>query len=207
MTADQRKELYDVLDYDEKAALVDSLQLPRDALVTRITAKLDKGSFTLTTDPHGIAGEVVSITFVAFQADTIQRPDSIEASISLGGFGVFDGTSRNTLYPQIVQVKDGTKDLKGIDQQSMGEKKSNDDAFFFAKFESNPLDKRANTALTVRMRQMEVIYHKGFVEAIYMFLKPPESHLESVGALLVSLFVFIETCNHKWCGITRTECR
>ena len=36
------------------------------------------------------------------------------------------------------------------------------------------------------MRHMEIVYHKGYVEAVYKFFKPPESQLESVEALLVS---------------------
>ena len=57
--------------------------------------------------------------------------------------------------------------------------------FFFLKFERNPLDGRADSALTVRMRYMEIVYHKGYIEAVYKFLKPPASQLESVEALLV----------------------
>jgi vacuolar protein sorting-associated protein 13A/C len=34
------------------------------------------------------------------------------------------------------------------------------------------------------MRHLEIIYHKGYVEAVVQFLKPPESQLESIGALL-----------------------
>jgi vacuolar protein sorting-associated protein 13A/C len=59
--------------------------------------------------------------------------------------------------------------------------------FFFVKFENNPLDERSDTALTVRMRHMEIIYHKGYIEAVYKFFKPPSSQLESVEALLVGL--------------------
>jgi vacuolar protein sorting-associated protein 13A/C len=63
------------------------------------------------------------------------------------------------------------------------------DPFFFVKFEHNPLDERADNAITLKMKAMEVIYHRGYLEAIYRFLKPPESQLESVAALLVcSLF-------------------
>src|SRR5882762_8878260 len=47
MTDEQRKQLYDVLDYDEKSALAESFQTPRDALKARVGAKLDKGSFSL----------------------------------------------------------------------------------------------------------------------------------------------------------------
>ena len=177
MTTEQRKELYNVLDYDEKAALVDSFQTPRDALKASIVAKLRKGSFALRTNACGEAEEVLSVVFNVFQANVIQRPDNFEASVSLGGFGVFDGTTKNSLHRQIVHVKGTPSGEPDGDSE---------DPFFFVKFENNPLDDRANTALSVRLRHMEVIYHRGYVEAVYKFFKPPASQLESVEALLVS---------------------
>lgn len=193
MTDEQRKQLYDVLDYDEKSALAQSFQAPRDALKARIAAKLDKGSFALRTGP-GQTEEVISIIFDVFQANFVQRPDNFEASISLGDFGVFDGTTKNTLYHQIVQVKEnatssGRVETVVIEHKSVA---NLDDPFFFVKFESNPLDERADSALTARMRHMEIIYHKGYVEAVYRFFKPPSSQLESVEALLVCLSSLVD---------------
>jgi Vacuolar protein sorting-associated protein len=186
MTDEQRKQLYDVLDFDEKTALAESLQAPRDSLKACVAAKLNKGSFSLKADPHGTAQDVISVVFDDFQANFIQRPGSIEASVSLGGFGIFDGTTKNTLYPQIVQVKKPGLDLNDSKTQIADVKsEGQDDPFLFVKFESNPLDERADNALTVRMRHMEIIYHKSYVEAVYKFFKPPASQLESVEALLV----------------------
>ncbi|KAF8974033.1 vacuolar protein sorting-associated protein 13 [Flammula alnicola] len=181
MTDEQRKQLYDVLDYDEKSALVDALQAPRDSLKMRITAKLNKGSFALKTDPHGKNAEVMSIVFDVFQANIIQRPDNLETSISLNGFKVFDGTTESTLYPQIVHVK---AELNANQNGTIAAQEEESNPFFFVKFENNPLDGRADSALTVRMRHMEIIYHKGYIEAVYKFFKPPSSQLESVEALL-----------------------
>jgi vacuolar protein sorting-associated protein 13A/C len=187
MTADQRKELYDVLDFDEKAALVESLQPSRDSMTARISAKLNKGSFALRTDPHGDVKEVTSVVFDVFQANFIQRPDNFEASVSLGGFGVFDGTTKNTLHPQIVHVKDmACISDPAIEEGDDPVRNRSREPFFFIKFEKNPLNERADNALTVRMRHMQIIYQRGYVEAIYKFLKPPESQLESVEAFLVN---------------------
>jgi vacuolar protein sorting-associated protein 13A/C len=153
----------------------------------RISATLSKGSFALKTTPHGDAREVTSVVFDVFQANFIQRPDNFEASVSLGGLGVFDGTTKNTLHPQIVRVKDigNASDLAAMEVGS--ELSRSREPFFFIKFERNPLDERADNALTMRMRHMEIIYQRGYVEAIYNFFKPPESQLESVEAFLVSL--------------------
>ncbi|KAJ6610914.1 vacuolar protein sorting-associated protein 13 [Mycena sp. CBHHK59/15] len=183
MTEEQRKQLYDVLDYDEKAAVVESLQAPRDSLKARIAAKLNKGSFALKTHPHGEAAkEVISVVFDVFQANVIQRPDNLEASVSLGGFGVFDGTTKNSLYPQIVQVKDLGAEQNDPRIQIEGVEPVQE-PFLFVRFEHNPLDERADNALTVRMRHMSIIYHKGYVEEVYKFFRPA-SQLESVEALL-----------------------
>ena len=203
MTAEQRRELYDVLDFDEKAALVESFQPPRDSMKARITAKLNKGSFALRTEPHGDVQEVVSVVFDVFQANFIQRPDNFEASVSLGGLGVFDGTTKNTLHPQIVRVKDKTS-ASGLAVADVGPAQNRSrEPFFFIKFERNPLDERADNGLTVRMRHMEIIYHRGYIEAIYKFFKPPESQLESVEAFLVS-FVLREYV--KWSEVRTSEC-
>ncbi|KAG6890404.1 hypothetical protein C0995_008758 [Termitomyces sp. Mi166 len=183
ITADQRKELYAVLDYDEKEAFRESLQAPRDSLKSRITAKLNKGSFALRTNSlGGDVREVISVISDMFQASFLQRPDNFEASISLGGLGVFDNTTPDSLYRQIVCVKDAKNTVNPV--LNVPETKSRDDPFFFVKFEKSPLDDRADSVLIMRMRHMEIIYHRSYVEAIHKFLKPPASQLESVEALL-----------------------
>jgi vacuolar protein sorting-associated protein 13A/C len=183
MTDEQRKQLYEALDYDEKTALASSFETPRDALNLRVAASLQRGSFALKTDPHGRDMEIISIQFDRFQADFLQRPDNFETSLSLTSFAVYDGTTKNTVYPFIVQVQD--KNGSAVSGASIDAT----DPFFYLKFESNPLDERANSALTMRMRNMEVVYHKGYIEAIYKFFKPPSSQMESVEALLVRIFV------------------
>jgi vacuolar protein sorting-associated protein 13A/C len=181
MTEQQRRELYEVLDYDEKAALAESFELPRDALKARINAELKRGSFALKLDPHGVAKEIISVVFDDFQATAIQRRDNLEVCTSLGGFAVYDGTTKDTLFPQIIHVK---QDSPAIVSTTECDPK---DPFFFMRFENDPLDERADTALAIRMRHMEIVYHRGYVEAIYKFFKPPEDRLESVEALLVSV--------------------
>ncbi|KAF9453814.1 vacuolar protein sorting-associated protein 13 [Macrolepiota fuliginosa MF-IS2] len=176
MTDEQRQQLYDALDYDEKEALSHTLEAPRDSLKTRITAKLRTGSFALKTNPHDGSKDILSTVFDTFHANILQRPDNLEASLSLKAFKVFDGTTTNTLHSQIVRVK--------TSMQSQQQSRNNEEPFFFVKYESKPLDGRADNALTLTMRHMEIIYHRGYVEAVYKFFKPPPSQLESVEALL-----------------------
>ncbi|KAI0275069.1 vacuolar protein sorting-associated protein 13 [Gloeopeniophorella convolvens] len=178
MTDQQRKELYEVLDYDEKTALAESFELPKEAIKAQFKLQLKKGTFGLKMDPHGIAKEIVSVVFDEFHATGIQRRDNLEVTTSLDGFSVFDGTTKDTLFPQLVHVKQETPVSAG------GPNTGPEDPFFYVKFENNPLDERADTALTIRMRHMEIVYHKGYIEAIYKFFKPPPDRLESVEALL-----------------------
>ncbi|CDO71578.1 hypothetical protein BN946_scf184911.g48 [Trametes cinnabarina] len=187
LTEEQRKELYEALDYDEKAALAESLDTPRDALKARVKAQLNRGSFALKTDPHGKNNEIISVIFDIFQATFVQRQDNFETSLSLGGFAVRDGTTQNTAYPLIVHVQEKRSQneiVKTLPVEESGAAPELQDPFFFLKFEHNPLDGRADSALSVRMRYMEIVYHRGYVEAVYKFLKPPASQLESVEALL-----------------------
>lgn len=189
MNEEQRRQLYEVLDYDEKAAVAESFSAPKDALKLRVTSKLNKGSFGLRADPHGEAKDIVSVVFDIFRANFSQRPEGFDASISLGGFEVHDGTTKNTLYPQIVRVKESTGSSTTVTNEDMLRRGSvnTEDPFFYLKFEKAPVDERADTALTMRMRHMEIIYHRGIVEAVYEFFRPPASQLESVEALLVGV--------------------
>lgn len=213
MTDEQRKELYEAFDYDEKQAVAASFETPKDALKMRVTAKLNTGSFALKTSPHGNTKDVISLVYSQLGAEFVQRPDNFEATLTLGGLDVFDGTTSGTLYPQIVRVKGGRGSMElgenpaakaalagspsdlsdDVAVDDSEEKMSGQldelesDPLLLIKYENNPLDERADNALTVKMKATEIIYHRGYIEAIYQFLKPPESQLESVGALLVSV--------------------
>lgn len=172
MTEEQKKQLYDVLDYDEKAAFIESLQAPRDSIKARFTAQLETGSFSLKNNHGSHSDEIIFVEFSVFKASFLQRPDNFEASASLRDFSVVDGTNPATAHKHIVQTK------------NTGGSAGQEDPLFFVKFDHHPLDERADDALTLRLRHLEIIYHKGYVEAIYKFFKPPESQLESVEALL-----------------------
>lgn len=204
LTDDQRKELYDAIDFDEQQAVAGGLDMPKDTMKLRAKAKLDTGSFTLLQNPHGQKHEMIKVVFETFTANAIQRPDNLEAALALGAMSVFDGTKEDTLHKQIVKVKQSPADKNGRvgylvdpsirdvattsenfdDMGLVKETAADNEPFFFVKFEQNPLDESADTALTVKLRYMEIIYHRGYVEEIVQFFKPPASQLESVNALV-----------------------
>lgn len=187
----QRKELYQAIDWDEREAVAAAVDLPKDAMMLRVKAKLETGSFALR---NGKDQDLVSLNFDRFQLDLTQRPDNFDAELALGGLRVFDGTCEGSIHPQIVRVKDSMRNSSSALSIIDHDAKADDDVdtslvqpqdpFFSLKFEHNPLDGRADNAIAIRLRHMEVIYNRGYVEAIFRFFKPPEAQLESVGALI-----------------------
>lgn len=203
MTEDQKKEIDDIIDFDAEAAAQPVGTTPNDFMKARVAAKLNKGSFSLRVDPHGNNRDIIALVFDSFSADAVQLTDSMSGKLALGDFRVFDGTTSNSLYPQIVRVKDledkkgksssrqtslithGTEGaLSALEDDMDGQADAINDPFFVMEVEHNPLDGRADNALSVRMRHLEIIYHKGYVEAVVQFFRPPESQLESITALI-----------------------
>ena len=201
MTEQQRKELYDAIDWDEKKAITESVDLPRDSVKLQVESSLKTGSFTLKRDPHGKEGnELVSLKFDSFTAKAFQRPDSFLADLSLGSLRVYDGTTEGSLFPQIVNAKgQGATEIsdslpspisKEDSKQSDG--KSTNDALFHLIFEQNPLDGSADSSIMLQLKSIEVIYNPKFVVGVTNFFKPPETHMESIGALMETAGATVE---------------
>jgi vacuolar protein sorting-associated protein 13A/C len=197
MTEEQRKELYDAIDWDEKTALAQAVDLPRETVKMQIDASLNTGSFTLKRDPHDNVVEVLSLYFDAFRAKFLERPDSFLADISLGGLRVNDGTTPESLFTQIVRVKDAPETVARL--QLDGGKDEGDlvDPFFQFQFEKNPLDGASDLALTGKLKPLEIIWNPKFLTGIIQFFKPPERHMESIGALMESAGATVESLRQQ----------
>ncbi|KAL9128311.1 MAG: hypothetical protein Q9217_002989 [Psora testacea] len=203
MTYEQRKELYAAIDWDEKKALAESVDLPRESVKLQVESSLRTGSFTLKRDPHGEGTEILSLMFDNFQAKALQRPDSFLAEVSLGGMRINDGTIEGSLFPQIVNFKDATagtvkssiEDVAAEDADPNHQKakdKITEEALFHLVFEQNPLDESADSALMMKVKSIEVIYNPQFIVEVANFFKPPERHMESIGALLETAGATVE---------------
>lgn len=203
MTEEDRKKLYDAIDWDEKKAISDSIDLPRETVKMQIESSLRTGSFTLKRDPHGKANEVLKLVFDNFRAKTLQRPDSFLADVMLGGFRVYDGTTEGTLFPQIVKVKGVEEQPKELNEApedaeltKTDEKQSgdddDDDGLFHLVFENNPLDESADTEIKLKLKSLEFIHNPQFVVEIAKFFKPPARQMESIGALLETAGATVE---------------
>lgn len=192
MTDEQRQELYNAIDWDEKKAIAESIELPRDSVKLQVNSGLRAGSFTLKRNPHSDANEIMKLVFDMFRAKALQRPDSFLIDLDLGSLRVYDGTTEGSLFPQIVMVKDSLlqpedsmafKD-QGLDSDENALELEGADSLFHLQLEQNPLDSDADTAIKVKLKSTEVIYNPKFLVEIVKFFKPPERHMESIGALL-----------------------
>jgi vacuolar protein sorting-associated protein 13A/C len=195
MTEQQRKELYEAIEWDEKAALAAEVDVPRETVKMQIEASLSTGSFTLKQDPHGNSKDLLSLHFDVFKAKGLQRPDSFLADISLGGLRVNDGTTPDSLFQEIVRVKDApetkTQHRLSIVELEKHEKQS-DEPFFQFQLENNPLDGQGDVALTAKLRPLEIVWNPNFVVGIVDFFRPPERHMESIAALMESAGATVE---------------
>jgi vacuolar protein sorting-associated protein 13A/C len=67
-----------------------------------------------------------------------------------------------------------------FDAANLGEK----DPFFSILFENKPLSKKADNAISLKMRHLGIIYSPVVIAGIIKFFKPPSSKMESVNALI-----------------------
>lgn len=193
MTEEQRQELYNAIDWDEKKAISESVDVPRDWVKLQVNSSLRAGSFALKRDPHGKANEVMKFVFDNFRAKALQRPDSFFVDLGLGGLRVYDGTTEGSLFPQIAKVKDSLPVANNRKSQipsseelasEVTDSTDDEDRLFHMQLEQNPLQSDADTAVNVKLKSIEVIYNPRFLVEVVKFFEPPERHMESIGALL-----------------------
>ncbi|RSL40809.1 hypothetical protein CEP53_013138 [Fusarium sp. AF-6] len=197
MTEEQRQELYEAIDWDEKNALADEVDVPREAIKMCIETSLSTGSFTLKRNPHDNTSDLLSLHFDVFKAKALQRKDSLLANVSLGGLRVNDGTTPDTLYPEIVRVKDAP-DVKQRRRLSLAElENAEEDPFFQFEVEQNPLEREGDIAVVGKMKPLEVIWNPNFVVGIADFFRPPERHMESITALMESAGATVESIREQ----------
>jgi vacuolar protein sorting-associated protein 13A/C len=70
-----------------------------------LRTKLNRGSFRLLKHPHTTKHQLTSIVFDTVGIEVIKYTDSMKISTSLGDLQLYDGSTRDTLYPQLIGVK------------------------------------------------------------------------------------------------------
>lgn len=193
MTEEQRKELYNAIDWDEQNAIADAIDVPREAVKLCLETSLSTGSFTLKKGPRGDERDLLSLHFDVFKAMALQRKDSLLARVSLGGLRVNDGTTPDSLYSEIVRVKDAPKDRRQKRLSLVELEKVELEPFFQFEFEKNPIEKEGDIAVVGKLKPLEVVWNPNFVVGIADFFRPPERHMESITALMESAGATVES--------------
>jgi vacuolar protein sorting-associated protein 13A/C len=194
ITEEQRQELYEAIEWDEKAALAAEIDVPRDTVKMQLDASLSTGSFTLKQAPHGNTKDLLSLHFDVFKAKGLNRPDSFLLDLSLGGLRVNDGTTPDSLFPEIVRVKDApdtaTQHRPSIIE--LEKEREAEDPFFQLQVEQNPLDGQGDFAVSAKLKPLEIVWNPNFVVGVADFFRPPERHMESIAALMESAGATVE---------------
>lgn len=192
MTEQQRQELYEAIDWDEKAALAESVETPRDAIKFQVEASLSTGSFTLRQSPHENTKDLLSLHFDVFKAKALARPDSFLTDVSLGGLRVDDGTTPDSLFTEIVRVKDAPKSKKQRRLSIVELEETSEEAFFQLQFEQNPLDGQGDLAVKAKLKPLEIVWNPNIVVGVVDFFRPPDRHMESINALMETAGATVE---------------
>ncbi|CAK7205487.1 Vacuolar protein sorting-associated protein 13 [Sporothrix eucalyptigena] len=201
ITEQQRQELYEAIDWDEKAALAAEVDVPREAIKLQLETSLSTGSFTLKQNPHGSGSSItdlLSLHFDDFRAKAVQRPDSLMLDLGLGGLRVNDGTTPDSLFTEVVRVKDapGTTSNKkkrlSISELEQTKTTTDESSFFWLQVEQNPLDGEGDIAVRAKLKPLEIVWNPNLVIGVWQFFKPPERHMESITALMESAGATVE---------------
>lgn len=176
LTDEQRKSLYETIDYDENQ-IIDSISIPRDRSTMEVFVTVKKAGISLK--PSKNASSLAEVIVEGCTTQFYQRPDSFLANFQLQEFKVEDGTNK-TLYKHIVSVKHTHLHLHSESSSSVAP----DEPFFQISFENNPLDGSADSVLLAKLRSMTIFYNCFFIEEIIRFFKPPPIHLDTIGAIM-----------------------
>ncbi|KAK6455080.1 vacuolar sorting [Scheffersomyces xylosifermentans] len=176
LSEEQRKALYEAIEYDENQRMSESIDLPRDRIKLEVFASLEEGGVSIKRG-KGLAN-LAEVIFEGCTAQFYQRPDSFLANFQLQEFRVEDGTG-TTLYKHIVSVKQMHSHLHEEIRDSNAK-----DPFFQVSFENNPLDQSADSVLLGKLKSMTIFYNPKLIEEIAKFFRPPKIHLDTVGAIM-----------------------
>ncbi|KAI8384441.1 uncharacterized protein BYT42DRAFT_612143 [Radiomyces spectabilis] len=188
VTEEQKQEFYDAIEYDEdKVALAESIDLAKDTIMLALRMTLNKGSFTVKRKPHSENPvELVSLVFDTVMLGAIRYVESFKATAALGDLRLYDGVTQSSQYRQLIGVKqkeENSDKRSSVDQQIFKFSNMNN-PFFSVVFEHMPLDGRADNAVALTMRNIDIVYNPVIIREILEFFRPPETSADSVNALI-----------------------
>ncbi|ODV77801.1 vacuolar sorting [Suhomyces tanzawaensis NRRL Y-17324] len=172
LSEDQRKALYEAIEYEDNQELINSIDVPRDTIKLEVQASLEKGGIYIKLKNLTNLAEIV---FEGCTTQLYQRPDSFLAKFQLQEFRIEDGT-QTSLYKHIVSVKQVNNSGQNGNTKS--------DPFFQVAYEHNPLNDSADSLLLAKLRSITVFHNPKFFEEVMKFFKPPKIHLNTIGAIM-----------------------
>ncbi|CAO3643748.1 unnamed protein product [Cunninghamella blakesleeana] len=196
LTDQQKKELYDAIEYNEEQAAIEAaVDMPKDTMKFVLNTKLNRGSFRLVQRPNADKHELTSIVFDSVSIEAIQYIESTKISASLGDLRVYDGSTENTLYPQLIGVKKSTRkgNLSLLESNRTGQIQRQEDnpnqlikqkPFLVVEYQRKPLNIKADQSIKVNMRHLEIIYNPTIIQGILSFLTAHSKDNESFDALV-----------------------
>ncbi|KAI8333584.1 hypothetical protein BC941DRAFT_504565 [Chlamydoabsidia padenii] len=188
LTEQQKKELCDVIDYDDnKDDIANAVDMPKDTMKFVLNIKLNRGSFGLVRYPHSTKQQIFSMVFDKVGIETIKYIGSMKVSSQLGDLQLYDGCTNNTLYPQLIGVKrENAKESTSLFGSNDQEVHHDEDKqpFLAIDYQQKPLDKKADKSIKVVMRHLEIIFNPLTVKEILSFFKSANTDSESIDALI-----------------------
>ncbi|TPX68863.1 hypothetical protein SpCBS45565_g02841 [Spizellomyces sp. 'palustris'] len=173
LTDDQMKQLYDTIEFNPDAPTA-AVELPQDAVLVSLRSHLKSGSLALKDAPSGADTSLMSLIFQDFRANVTQYVASVMGNITLGNMVLNDSTTPGTLYPTLIQAKNRKEDLG--DKELQG-------PFFKMQVEHNPLDGRADDAVSIVMLPLQVVYNPVAINTLVAFFTPPPSEFDMVSTI------------------------
>lgn len=165
---------------------------PLKTMLLSLTTSLNRGSFTVRKDPHDKPADLVSLIFDNVSLGMIQYVESFTATAALGDLCLYDGVRVDSPYYKLM----GAKDKDNTDEEKLKKRRISSsaaellshatiqDPFFTVKFEHKPLDNRADNAVALFMRNIDIVYNPLVIHEIVDFFTPPETSADSINALI-----------------------
>lgn len=181
LTDEQRRVLYETIDYDENQAAAAAISAPKDRVLTEVFVNLKKAGFSLKV--HKDSPAFAELVAEGCRTQYYQRPDSFLTRFQLEEFKIEDGTPK-PLYKHIVSVKKAHLHAPSVASASSESSAPSSEPFFRFSFENNPLDGSADSKLVAELKSMTIFYNYRFADEVVTFFRPPEIHLDTVGAIM-----------------------
>ena len=147
MTPEERAAFYDTIGYTENEQLPDMAELDRHAVLARVELGVKRFGLCMPG--------LMETSVVGLEAAVKVRPGSWDVAVAVADLSVVDLVTRDARFPNVVSRTAA----------------SNAGNLLTVAVESNPLDGRADMAIQLSARALDVVYVPRFVDELVGFFK------------------------------------